>query len=235
MAIKIGIVGEPNSGKSFARKTIVSGEKIFVIAPSHKAMHITDSSGNPIQKASPDGKTGNWTIQKDLSKLPTLLNHISNNRPDITTIILPDFTHFISKILADKAFINRKSGGEAFQRFWELAGDTLNNFIISIDSLREDLIVITEYHAEFNEITGTYKIYVPGGKMLEEKFKLDSYYDFMLYTHVDVKENGEVESYNFVTKRWDKYNARFSGLFDTVLIPNDLELVLNTIRKYLGI
>jgi len=36
--------------------------------------------------------------------------------PHIKTIIIPDFTHFISAILADRKFIARKAGGEAFQR-----------------------------------------------------------------------------------------------------------------------
>ena len=235
MAIKLGLIGFPNSGKSFSRKTIKKGEEVFVIAPSHKAMHITDSSGKPIKKLSDDKKSGNWVVISDLKILPKILEYVSKDRPEIKTIILPDFTHFISAIVSDKKFIARKAGGEAFQRFWELAGDALQNFIISIDNLRDDLIVVTEYHAEFDEPSDMFKIFVPGGKMLEEKFKLDSYYDFMLYTHVKMKESGEVDSYNFVTRRWDKYNARSSELFKDTLIPNDLELVLSKMREYLGI
>lgn len=235
MAVKLGLIGFPNSGKSFSRKTIKKGEEVFVIAPSHKAMHITDSSGKPIKKLTSDKKEGNWTINKNLAILPKILEYVSNDRPDIKTIILPDFTHFISAIISDKKFISRKSGGEAFQRFWELAGDALQNFVLSIDDLRDDLIVVTEYHAELDEASNMLKIFVPGGKMLEEKFKLDSYYDFMLYTHVKQKDTGEVESYNFVTRRWDKYNARSSELFKDTLIPNDLEVVLGKMREYLGI
>ncbi|MCP4255028.1 MAG: hypothetical protein GY775_16800 [Candidatus Scalindua sp.] len=235
MAIKLGLIGLPNTGKSFSRKTIKNGEEVFIIAPSHKAMHITDSKGIPLKKLSEDKKTGNWLINKNLTLLPKILEYIDKDRPEIKTIILPDFTHFISAVIADKKFISRKAGGEAFQRFWELAGDALNNFIISIDTLREDLIVVTEYHAEYSEVEEMYKIFVPGGKMLEEKFKLDSYYDFMLYTHVKQQDTGEVENYNFVTRRWDKYNARSSELFKETLIPNDLELVLSKMREYLGI
>jgi len=111
----------------------------------------------------------------------------------------------------------------------------LNNFIISLDNLRDDLIIVTEYHQEYNEQEDIFKIFVPGGKMLEEKFKIDSYYDFMLYTHVEQAEDGEVQAYKFVTKRWKQYNARFAGLYEETLIDNNLDKVLKDVRNYLGL
>lgn len=238
MAIKIGIIGIPNSGKSYSRKSIKNGEEVFVLAPSHKSMHLTTSDGKPIQKSiTKDGNwvSGNWKLIKSLPALSANLKYISAKMPQIKTVIVPDFTHFISRIIADKGFISRKAGGEAFQRFWELAADTLNNFILSIDDLRDDLLVVTEYHAEYSEVEEIFKIFVPGGKMLEEKFKLDSYYDFMYYTHVSRDDNGEVKGHHFVTRKWDKYNARSADLFEDVLIPNDLQLVLDKTRAELGI
>jgi hypothetical protein len=271
MAIKLGIVGVPNSGKSFSRKTIKNGEEVFIIAPSHKATHITDNKGKPLkrfnisiegvgsstkeimdkfpssfatshdvakQSIKTDKKVtyeGNYVTVRGLKHLEMYLQLVDKKLPNIKTVILPDFTHFISAIIASKEFIKRKAGGEAFQRFWELAGESLESFILSIDDLRDDLIVVTEYHSEYSDVDEMYKIFVPGGKMLEEKFKLDSYYDYMLYTHVKMKESKEVESYNFVTRRWDKYNARCSELFEDTLIPNDLSKVLSEMRKQLGL
>lgn len=180
--------------------------------------------------------TGNWTLC-DLYSIEYYLELVDKFMPHIKTLIIPDFTHFLSAIMANKAFISRKSGGEAFQRFWELAGDTLEKLIISIDNLREDLVVITEYHCEYNEVSDTWDLFVPGGKMLQEKFKLPSYYDFMLYTHVNKDDDGIVtpDSYKFVTKRWKQYPARFSELFEETLIPNNLQLVLDKFREYNGL
>lgn len=133
---------------------------------------MTSSLGEPLKKlvkgANGEYISGNWTLCPSLYTLPMILDYV-NKLPNIKVIILPDFTHFISKILADKNFISRKAGGEAFQRFWELAADTLNNFMLTQINLREDLIAITEYHSEYNEVQDTFKIFVPGGKMLEEK------------------------------------------------------------------
>lgn len=263
MAFKIGIVGSPNTGKSYSRKFIEKGEEVFVVAPSAKMMHITDSSGKPLKKfnismggknsdelakmanvdihhlfplikGKPYETSGNYIVCK-LENVKDYLTFINDNMPQIKTIIIPDFTHFISAILANRDFIKRKSGGEAFQRFWELAGDVLESLMIHIDSLRDDLIVVTEYHCEYDENSDNWVIFVPGGKMLTEKFKLDSYYDFMLYTHAEQNESGEVTRYCFVTKKWGKYNARSCGLFEDTLIDNNLQTVISKVREYNGI
>jgi len=270
MAFKIGIVGDFNTGKSYARKFIERGEDVFVLAPSAKALHITDSSGVPLKHMDieykeyktlkdlqikmgtntiheliptflkkPAGEfkiTGNY-VRCTLYNIGNYLELIDKYMPHIKTIIIPDFTHFLSAIMANKAFIQRKAGGEAFQRFWELAGDTLEKLILSQDDLREDLVVITEYHCEYDEVDDDWKLFVPGGKMLQEKFKLASYYDFMLYTYVNKGEEGIVtpDSYKFVTKRWKQYPARFAELFEDTLIPNNLQRVLDKFRVYNGI
>jgi hypothetical protein len=239
MAFKIGIVGDVNTGKSYSRKFIEKGDEVFIIAPSQKATHMTTSDGKPFKKLVRDEKgnyvSGNYVVNGNLQNLISILNFVDKNIPHIKTLILPDFTHFISAVLSDDQFIRRKSGGEAFQRFWELSADALNSFIRHLDNLRDDLLIITEYHQDYDEVTDSYKIFVPGGKMLEEKFKLESYYEFLYFTHIEKNEQGEVDSYNFVTKRWGKYNARCSGIFKETLIPNNLEIVLKKTRKYLGI
>lgn len=264
MAIKLGIAGPPNSGKSFSRKFIEKGEEVFIIAPSAKATHIKTSDGKPLKRLNPSTKTfeeayPNYTASKviksmcgkdlkgftfvgnyitsSLEDVIYILKFINTNMPNIKTIILPDFTHFISKVLANKEFIKKKNGGEAFQRFWELAGDVMDNLLLSIDDLREDLVVITEYHIDFDENLDEWVIFTPGGKMLTEKFKLESYYDYMLFTYIDGNEDGTItsDSYKFITKRWGKYPARMSELFEDVLIPNNLNTVLQKIREENGI
>jgi len=270
MALKLGIIGEPNTGKSYSRKFLKKGEEVFIIAPSSKAMHITTSEGLPLKRLQVSTEksksleemrdrnnlemisdiipvllkkepneltiTGNFILTK-LRTLESCLLFVDKFMPSIKTIILPDVTHFVSSVIADKEFIKRKAGGEAYQRFWELAGEVLNGIIESIDKLREDLIVVTEFHSEYDENLDSWKIFMPGGKMIIEKFKLDSYYDFMLYTHVNVKDDGVVtsDSYKFVTRKHGKYNARMSELFKDTFIPNNLEIVLTEIRKYNGI
>ena len=270
MAYKIGIIGLPNTGKSFSRKTLRKGEEAFVLSPSQKALHFRDSQNNALKPLSietpnfksldefasknslnrnlvankllkaPEGSfkvSGNYFVMKDVRHLEDWVKFVSQKMPHIKLLIIPDFTHYISEVIAQKEFIQRKSGGEAFQRFWELAADALNNFITSIDELREDLLVVTEYHCEYNEATNMFEIFVPGGKMLKDKFLPDSYYDVMLYTHVLSDDEGLKQSdrYKFVTRRTDKYNARCLNIFEDAYIPNDLQMVVDKVRDYIGI
>jgi hypothetical protein len=266
MALRIGIAGRQNTGKSYSRKFIKKGEECFVISPSRKMNHLFDSKNKAVERldiATEKSKsiadimqsaglstrakvvnacmlktnltiTGNYDIVQTLQELEIYLNFIDKKYLNIKNIFLPDFTHYISRILADDKFISRKAGGEAFQRFWELAADALNRFFLSIDELREDLVVITEFHTEYDEIDGTYKIFVPGGKMLTEKFLPDSYYDVLLYTHVLDDEDSikEEDRYKFVTKRTGKYNARCAGLFTEAMIPNNIDIVIEKVRNY---
>jgi len=178
--------------------------------------------------------TGNHVAAK-LRNVEGLLKFISDYMPHIKTIFIGDFTHFLSQVLADTAFISRKAGGEAFQRFWELAGEALRSLILAIDQLREDLVVVTEYHTVYNEADDIYRIFVPGGQMLTEKFKIESYYDYMLGAAVAISEQTGEATYNFVTERVGRYNARFSNWFEQKIIPNDMGLVLDTFRQYVGI
>lgn len=182
---------------------------------------------------------GNIQVVKDLGDLPIWLEFVSKHLTWIHTLIIPDFTHYISEVIATDEFIGRKAGGEAYQRFWELAAKALKNFVLSIDKYRENLVVVTEYHAEFDENLGGFDIFTPAGKMLKEKFLVPSYYDVLLFTRVvpiNEGEDNESAEYQFVVRPTRRYPyARALNLFDENFIPNDLQRVLTVVRKYLGL
>jgi hypothetical protein len=191
----------------------------------------------PVGAFKPENLTGNVQAVEKLAFLPIWLNFVSKHLPWIHTVIIPDFTHYISRVISSPDFIERKAGGEAYQRFWELAGEALRHFIISIDSLRHNLIVVTEYHAEYDETLPGFDLFVPAGKMLTEKFKPPSYYDILLFTDVKLpEEDTQKAEYRFVTRATRKYpNARTMDLFDQTYIPNNLQSVIDKVREYLGI
>lgn len=181
---------------------------------------------------------GNVQLIKEAGLLSIWLRFINDHLPWIHTVIISDFTHFISRIISDPAFINRKAGGEAYQRYLELAAEALRNFIIDLDEYRDDLIIVTEYHTEFVEYSKEWQIFTPGGKMLTEKFKPESYYDIFPFTDIkyQLDNDGKVvkKEHFFVTERTPQYPlARGMNLF-APYIPNDLQLVLDKTRGYLG-
>jgi hypothetical protein len=277
MGFRVGILGGPNTGKSYSRQTIPDGENVMVLMASVKASYLKDSSGIPVDwlsiktkhyngweeakahykftstegvlghlyKTIEKGKMkranlpGNLVIVKNLTDLVGWIRFIDKYMPWIHTIILPDFTHFISEIISSISFIERRHGNDAYQKFWELAGNALRGFLLTSDAIRKETIVVAEYHAEFDEAQQCYTLFTSGGKMLKEKFLPMSYYDVLLCTHTTIDENskeGEVNGFKFVTRPTTRYkDARTMGIFQDLYIPNDLNLVLTEIRKTLAL
>lgn len=65
MAYKIGLIGLPNSGKSYSRSFIKKGEEVFILSPSHKATYLTDSEGHPVKAL----EVGMKTAKSEFSNL----------------------------------------------------------------------------------------------------------------------------------------------------------------------
>jgi len=70
------------------------------------------------------------------------------------------------------------------------------------------------------------------GKMLDNQFNLEGLFAICLYTHVEETKDGSV-NYSFVTNRYRKYPAKSpDGMFADIKIPNNLQLVVETIDAY---
>jgi|GEM_PF-3443182 len=187
--------------------------------------------------------SGNYYIVNDIVEAEVIVKFVSEFMPHIKVVIFPDFTHFVTDKLTSPLFRNRNTGNDAYGRYVDLAADTFNAFFKSAKQTRDDLVQVIEFHVEFNEIAKSYKIFTPGGKMLSEKFKPESYFDVFLYSHYideDTSPNMDFKDrFRFITRKWKHFDARcMGGMFDTtteLMIPNDLQLVIDRLRKYQGI
>ncbi len=182
--------------------------------------------------------TGNYIVCSEVKYVEYYQTFISRFMPSINMIFLADFTHWVSYILRSPSFRKQTSGGGAFERFWTLAADTLDNIILAADTLRDDIIVYTEYHAEYHQDTDTYRVFVPAGNMLNDKFLPKSYYDICLHTEITPYEEEQDDSkrYKFVVKNLGRKDGRGMDLFNDIeekgMIPNNIEVVDSRIRKY---
>lgn len=278
---RVGLIGLPNTGKSFSWTFYEKGEEVFAICPSSKIVHIRDSNkkllqpinisingvGNTIQElcaklAQPNANslcrklntmycgnkkvkgstevdvvvTGNIIQCSDVKYVADWKLFISNFT-DAKVIVTTDFTHYMSSIISSKEFMARKSGGEAFQRFWDLAADMLSNIFLSTDSLRHGLIDVTEFHAQYDENLNLFKIFLPAGNMLNNSFLPESYFDIMLHSTVlpYEQEPDESKRFKFVVIQKDKFAGRSMNLFETKdgTIPNNMQVVISKLNEYL--
>ncbi len=277
MAVKIAIVGTYNSGKSYSRQFLKKGEESFLISPSSKSSHMTNSAGKPVDELNIgigvettfDGVckrlgvktrhevirifmtsglpkeavvTGNYAVVPDIHDIPMYMQFIDQYMPHIKNIFVGDFTHYITNVITGDEFRARKRGDEAFARYIDLAADSLHNVLIAPDKLkRKDIIVLTEYHDKYDPDRDSYRIFVPAGNMLSDKIKPETYYDYFLCTHVlnYDEERDDTKRFKFVITKKDRYDGRMAGLFNDVakdgMIPNDIQLVIDRIRKREGI
>lgn len=69
-------------------------------------------------------------------------------------------------------------------------------------------------------------------KALDNQIVLEGLFTICLYTHVG-EDKDEKATYHFVTNRFRNYPAKSPmGMFDDTLIPNDLQVVCDTIDSY---
>ena len=126
-----------------------------------------------------------------------------------------------------------KANEVGFQKFTILAKDMVDLFR-EARRLRDDLKIFYFTHPETVEDSGEivgYKMKT-SGKMLDNQIVLEGLFTICLYTHVDEAKDGTA-SYSFVTNRYKKYPAKSpDGMFTDIKIPNNLQLVVNTIDEY---
>lgn len=221
----------------------INGKTVLEIARQNKLANIHDVVKGIVDKdVSPDKveAKGHYVVCSDINYVFYYKMFVDRYMPKITEILNPDFTHYVSYIIQTPEFQRRKSGGEAFARFWELAADTLRNVILSSDQLRGDILDFTEFHSQWNDEIGQFEIYTPAGNMLVDKFKPETYFDLMLYSYVlpyEVEQD-ETKRFKFMTIKKEGYDGRSMGLFsnesEAGLIPNDMNLVMSKLREYLG-
>lgn len=178
--------------------------------------------------------TGNYVVCPDLSNLKNWLKFISKYMPHIQHIFLPDFTHFLTNVVASKEFSDKgKSAGGAYSRYTDLATTTVTTFFTeTISKLRNDIIIIIEFHITTNKDTEENKIFIPSGQMLDSTFILESYLDMLLGTKQVFGEKDNSKRYLFITEA-DEHNQyiRSAGLLPNGTMPNDLSIVIDAYKK----
>jgi hypothetical protein len=216
----IGIVGSTGTGKSTSIKHL-DPKETYIINTAKKEL--------PFKGADKlyNAENKNYKEVDEITEITRLLKTISEKAPHIKTIVIEDSNYMMSFRMADKAT------EVGYTKFTILAKDMVELFR-EARKLRDDLKVFYFTHPETiedgGEIVG-YRIKT-SGKMLDNQINLEGLFTICLYTHVEEAKDGTA-TYNFVTNRFKKYPAKSpDGMFDDIKIPNNLQVVVETIDKY---
>lgn len=216
----IAIVGPTGTGKSTSIKHL-DPKETYIINVAKKEL--------PFKGAEKlyNRENRNYDEIDDANVISQRLRKLSNDVPHVKNIIIEDSNYIMGFNLMEKA------AETGFTKFTLMARDMVDLFRTA-RNLRNDLKVFYFSHPEAVEDSGEiigYKIKT-AGKMIDSQIGLEGLLTICLYTHVEETKDGTC-TYNFVTNRFRKYPAKSpDGMFGEIKIPNNLQLVADTIDEY---
>jgi len=216
----IGIVGQTGTGKSTAIKHL-NPKETYIINVAKKELPFKGS------EKLYNAENKNYKEIDDANEITRLLKTISEKAPHIKNIIIEDSNYIMGFSIVSKAT------EVGYMKFSIMARDMVELFR-EARKLRDDLKVFYFTHPEViedgGEIVG-YKIKT-AGKLIDNQIILEGLMTVCLYTYVEDSKDGSA-TYNLLTNRYKKYPAKSpDGMFEDIKIPNNLQLVADTIDAY---
>lgn len=216
------VLGKPGTGKSTSVRTLTPSETI-IIKPNAKPLPFRGSARQYVQGV-------NSFFTKSLADIPGWILWADSN-PAVKNIIIEDYSHFFTAHTLDSAFRSNSAGGNAFKR-WADFGALVYESIVGIDitQMREDLNIIVMHHTEIKDdgVIGSKS----SGKLLDNEVVLDSHVTYLLHTRM-VPGDKPADRYKFQVQFDGVFMSKTpDGVFDTEMVPNDLQFVLDKIMEY---
>ena len=227
MAELIAVVGASGSGKTTSLRNL-DPASTFVISVTGKALPFKGAKKNyiPIKKDESGKKwIGNYFVSSDSSKICNVLKMIEAQMSHIQNIIIDDIQYIMSFESMDRA------SEKNFDKFVELAAHYFD-ILKQASSLPDGVNVIITSHAdnEGDAINPYFKIKTVG-KLLDKMITVEGLFTYVFFTNV-INDEG-IPQYKFITNSDGTSTAKTPmGLFNELLIDNDIQLIIDSIRKY---
>lgn len=223
----IAIVGKSGTGKStsygnfpeYGIKGLVPKETVII---NITGKYLAIKGWKSLYKGK-ISEGGNYLETSDPNVIEQAIKYISSSREDIKNIVIDDAQY----IMAFEFMRRAKEPG--YNKFTDI-GVNMSKVIEAARTVREDLKVFFLWHPEFDRDFG-YKMKTVG-KMVDDYLTLEGLFTVVLYSTVTMGADNKPH-YNFVTNNDGIYPAKSPiGMFNDLLIPNDLGLVSELIDKY---
>ena len=216
----IGIVGQTGTGKSTSIKHL-DPKETYIINVAKKELPFKGS------EKLYNTENRNYAELDDAVKITQRLRKLSDEAPHIKNIVIEDSNYIMGFNIVSKAT------EVGYTKFSVMAKDMVDMFR-EARKLREDITVFYLTHPETIEDGGDivgYKIKT-AGKLIDNQVLLEGLLTVCLYTYVEENKDGTA-SYHLITNRFKKMPAKSpDGMFADIKIPNNLQLVVDTVKKY---
>lgn len=216
----IGVVGFTGTGKSTSVKHL-DPATTYIINVAKKELPFKGS------EKLYNAENKNYREIDDAVEITRLLHVISEKAPHIKNIVIEDSNYIMGFNMVSRAM------EKGFEKFSIMARDMVELFR-EARKLRDDLKVFYFTHPEAVEDSGEVVVYKikTAGKLLDNQINLEGLFTVVLYTYVEENKDGS-SKYHFVTNRYRKFPAKSpDGMFASLMIPNNLQIVSETIDNY---
>lgn len=226
MAELLAVVGESGSGKTTSVRNL-NPEKTFIISTTGKRPGIKGANKKYSNFVIQDGKiSGNFYASSNVDQIGKVLQIVDKKMPHITTIVVDDYQYVMGFEAMDRA--KEKS----YDKFTDIAQHAYQVLKTAMN-LRDNLNVVILSHSENigDSITPMYRMKTLG-KMLNSVITLEGLFTYVFFTTI-LRDDDNNPSYKFVTNSDGTCTAKSPmGLFDSLYIDNDLNYVIECIKKY---
>lgn len=226
----ICICGESGSGKTTSIRNL-NPEETFIITTTGKRPGIPGAK-KKYRNLNTAGKNleelGNFYTTTSVDNVATMLKLINSKMTWIKYVIIDDFQYFMAFEAMDRA---KEKGYEKFTEMAQHAYSVLKNAM----NLRDDLYIVVSTHSEnIGDRVNQYLKIKTLGKMLDSVITLEGLFTYVLFTTIEKDEENKPK-YMFKTNSDGTCTAKSPmGLFDELLIDNDLNMVISRIKEYNG-
>ena len=226
----ICICGESGSGKTTSIRNL-NPEETFIITTTGKRPGIPGAKKKyrnlNIVCKNPE-ELGNFYTTTSVDNVATMLKLINSKMTWIKYVIIDDFQYFMAFEAMDRA---KEKGYEKFTEMAQHAYSVLKNAM----NLRDDLYIVVSTHSEnIGDRINQYLKIKTLGKMLDSVITLEGLFTYVFFTTIEKDEENKPK-YMFKTNSDGTCTAKSPmGLFDELLIDNDLNMVISRIKEYNG-
>ena len=230
MAELIAVVGESGSGKTTSIRNLNPEETLIISTTGKRPGTKGAKKKYPTFGVDPETKElhGNFFTASNVDNIGKMLKVINTKLPNIKTVIIDDYQYVMGFEAMDRA------GDKGFDKFTQMAQHAYQ-VIKDAMNLRDDLYVVILTHSENtgDKMNPYYKIKTQG-KMIDNVITLEGLFTYVFFTEVNRDDDGNPK-YQFKTNSDGTCTAKSPmGLFDTLLIDNDLNMVISKIKEYNG-
>ena len=214
------------SGKTTSVRNL-NPEKTFIISTTGKRPGIKGANKKYSNFVIQDGKiSGNFYASSNVDQIGKVLQIVDKKMPHITTIVVDDYQYVMGFEAMDRA--KEKS----YDKFTDIAQHAYQVLKTAM-TLRDNLNVVILSHSENigDSITPMYRMKTLG-KMLNSVITLEGLFTYVFFTTI-LRDDDNNPSYKFITNSDGTCTAKSPmGLFDSLYIDNDLNYVIECIKKY---